>query len=118
MDGTSSSRSFHRAIQWCWELCPRIPLKGELHDVLQIDGFNLRTGWLLLLTAWEERYRPSIVEFYRRVPTACRGSSIVQFNELGALMATMTATFTLYLSAGSLGPVCPVVLLRLWIASA
>ncbi|SNU02394.1 MULE transposase domain-containing protein [Ruaniaceae bacterium KH17] len=47
-DGTASGRSFRRATQWCWELRPRIPLTGEVHEVLQIDGFNLRTGWCIL----------------------------------------------------------------------
>ena len=47
-DGSASGRSFRRATQWCWELRPHIPLTGEIHDVLQIDGFNLRTGWCIL----------------------------------------------------------------------
>lgn len=47
-DGTHSGRSFRRRITWCWELRPRIPVTGVVHEVVEIDGFNLRTGWCIL----------------------------------------------------------------------
>lgn len=47
-DGTQSGRSFRRRVAWCWELRPRIPVSGVIHDVVEIDGFNLRTGWCIL----------------------------------------------------------------------
>ncbi|KAF7277658.1 hypothetical protein GWI33_000987, partial [Rhynchophorus ferrugineus] len=48
LDGTQTGRSFRRRIAWCWELKPRIPITGTMYDVIQIDGFNLRTGWCVL----------------------------------------------------------------------
>lgn len=48
-DGTRSGRSFRRQVPWCWDLRPRIPITGDMHDVAQIDGFNLRTGWCVLV---------------------------------------------------------------------
>lgn len=47
-DGTQSGRSFRRRITWCWDLRPNIPATGVIHDVVEIDGFNLRTGWCIL----------------------------------------------------------------------
>lgn len=49
LDGTHTGRSFRRRITWCWELRPRIPPTGVVYDVIQIDGFNLRTGWSVLV---------------------------------------------------------------------
>lgn len=49
IDGTQTGRSFRRRTGWCWQIRPRIPITGELYDVLQIDGFNLRTGWCVLV---------------------------------------------------------------------
>ncbi|QIM16339.1 IS1249 family transposase [Leucobacter insecticola] len=49
LDGTQTGRSFRRHIAWCWELRPRIPATGVIYDVIQIDGFNLRTGWCVLV---------------------------------------------------------------------
>lgn len=47
-DGTQSGRSFRRQTHWCWELRPRIHLTGDIYGVIEIDGFNLRTGWCVL----------------------------------------------------------------------
>lgn len=46
--GASRARQFRRETSWCWELRPRIKVTGEILDVVQIDGFNLRTGWCVL----------------------------------------------------------------------
>lgn len=43
-----TGRTFRHQISWCWELRPRIPITGEVHNLIQIDGFNLRTGWCVL----------------------------------------------------------------------
>ncbi|MFD1203516.1 IS1249 family transposase, partial [Leucobacter albus] len=51
IDGTHTGRSFRRETAWCWNLTPRIPATGVVHDVVQIDGFNLRTGWCVLVAA-------------------------------------------------------------------
>ncbi|MFC5338519.1 IS1249 family transposase [Leucobacter denitrificans] len=48
IDGNQTGRSFRRRTAWCWELRPRIPATGEIHDVVQVDGFNLRSGWCVL----------------------------------------------------------------------
>ena len=44
-----TGRTFRHQIRWCWDLRPRITVTGEIHDVIQIDGFNLRTGWCVLV---------------------------------------------------------------------
>ncbi len=43
-----TGRTFRHQIRWCWELRPRISITGEVYDIVQIDGFNLRTGWCIL----------------------------------------------------------------------
>ena len=43
-----TGRTFRHQIRWCWEIRPRIKITGEVYDVVQIDGFNLRTGWCVL----------------------------------------------------------------------
>lgn len=43
-----TGRTFRHQIRWCWELRPRIPITGEVLNVVQIDGFNLRNGWCVL----------------------------------------------------------------------
>lgn len=44
-----TGRTFRHQIRWCWDLQPRIPVTGEIYDAVQIDGFNLRTGWCVLV---------------------------------------------------------------------
>lgn len=51
MDGTVTGRSFRRRIAWCWDLAPVLPVTGEVFDEVQLDGFNLRTGWTLLIAS-------------------------------------------------------------------
>lgn len=51
MDGTTTGRSFRRRIAWCWDLNPVLPVTGEVFDEVQLDGFNLRTGWTLLVAS-------------------------------------------------------------------
>ena len=48
IDGNQTGRSFRRRTAWCWKLRPHIPATGEIYDVVQIDGFNLRSGWCIL----------------------------------------------------------------------
>lgn len=43
-----TGRSFRHQVRWCWNLHPHIPSTGVVHDVVEIDGFNLRTGWCIL----------------------------------------------------------------------
>lgn len=49
LGGPSAARQFRRNTAWCWTLRPIIPVTGDVYDVLQIDGFNLRTGWCVLV---------------------------------------------------------------------
>lgn len=44
-----TGRTFTHQVRWCWDLQPRITVTGEVHNVIQIDGFNLRTGWCVLV---------------------------------------------------------------------
>ncbi|WP_162903861.1 IS1249 family transposase [Leucobacter sp. wl10] len=55
--GASAARQFRRKTAWCWELRPHLPITGAVYDVLQIDGFNLRTGWCVLTA----RYRGTVI---------------------------------------------------------
>lgn len=43
-----TGRSFRHRTAWCWQLHPQIEPTGEIYAVIQIDGFNLRTGWCVL----------------------------------------------------------------------
>src|SRR5690606_1698558 len=43
-----TGRTFRQQTRWCWEIRPRIPATGEVYDVVEIDGFNLRSGWCIL----------------------------------------------------------------------
>lgn len=45
----TTGRTFRHQTRWCWQIQPRIPNTGVIYDVLQIDGFNLRTGWCVLV---------------------------------------------------------------------
>lgn len=45
----TTGRTFRHQTRWCWQIRPRIPVTGEIYDVIQIDGFNLRTGWCVLV---------------------------------------------------------------------
>lgn len=51
IDGTTTGRSFRRRIAWCWDITPTLPVTGEVFDEIQLDGFNLRTGWCLLVAS-------------------------------------------------------------------
>mgnify|MGYP003450236458 CR=1 FL=1 len=51
IDGTATGRSFRRRIRWCWDIVPVLPATGEVFDEVQLDGFNLRTGWTLLIAS-------------------------------------------------------------------
>ncbi|WP_441411836.1 IS1/IS1595 family N-terminal zinc-binding domain-containing protein [Arthrobacter sp. 2MCAF14] len=33
-----AARSFRRRTAWCWNVTPRIPVTGEVHDQIQVDG--------------------------------------------------------------------------------
>lgn len=55
VDGTATGRSFRRRIEWCWGLGPVLPVTGEVFDEVQVDGFNLRTGWCLLVASVNAR---------------------------------------------------------------
>lgn len=50
-DATATGRSFRRRIGWCWDITPVLPVTGEVFDEVQLDGFNLRTGWCLLVAS-------------------------------------------------------------------
>jgi hypothetical protein len=45
----SSGRSFRRRTAWCWELRPRIPVTGEFHHAVLVDGIWIG-DWCLLIT--------------------------------------------------------------------
>ena len=55
IDGTATGRSFRRRIAWCWDIIPSLPVTGEVFDEVQLDGFNLRTGWCLLVASVNAR---------------------------------------------------------------
>ncbi|MFZ8326789.1 hypothetical protein ACO1LK_13805, partial [Staphylococcus aureus] len=46
--GSRSARAFRRDIAWCWDLEPRLPVTGEVHEVILVDGIWIET-WCLLI---------------------------------------------------------------------
>lgn len=47
MDG-GTGRSFRHETAWCWELQPRMPVTGEVHDAVLVDGIWIGS-WCLLI---------------------------------------------------------------------
>lgn len=43
-----TGRSFRRDTAWCWALEPRLPVTGEVHDVVLVDGVWIGS-WCLLI---------------------------------------------------------------------
>lgn len=43
-----TARSFRRSTSWCWNLEPRLPVTGEVHDVILVDGVWIGS-WCLLV---------------------------------------------------------------------
>ncbi|SFM06528.1 IS1249 family transposase [Leifsonia sp. CL147] len=43
-----SGRTFRRATAWCWQLEPRMPVTGEVHDAVLVDGVWIGS-WCLLI---------------------------------------------------------------------
>ncbi|WP_442354828.1 IS1/IS1595 family N-terminal zinc-binding domain-containing protein [Leucobacter japonicus] len=78
-----TGRSFRHQTRWCWELQPKIPVTGTIHDVIEIDGFNLRTGWCILaaradgkVVAWQWCARESQAAWgalFKRLPGSADG---------------------------------------------
>lgn len=46
-----SARSFRRDTAWCWSVEPMIPVTGEMHAELQVDGFYLSSNWCCLVAS-------------------------------------------------------------------
>lgn len=44
----NTGRSFRRDTAWCWELEPRMPITGEVHEVVLVDGVWIGS-WCLLI---------------------------------------------------------------------
>jgi len=42
------ARSFRRSSAWCWDLEPSLPITGEVHDVVLVDGVWIGS-WCLLI---------------------------------------------------------------------
>lgn len=74
ISGTQSGRSFRRVTAWCWALEPVINVTGEVHDEVQLDGFNLRSGWCLLVASVKGR------------PVAWQWAGSESFTAWGALL--------------------------------
>ena len=47
-DFATSTRTFTRHTQWCWNVAPKVTATGEIHDQIMLDGtyFN---GWCVLI---------------------------------------------------------------------
>lgn len=43
-----TARSFRRRTAWCWNVAPRIPVTGEIHDQIQVDGIYVGS-WCCLI---------------------------------------------------------------------
>ena len=46
--GGGTGRSFRDQTAWCWELQPRMPVTGEVHDAVLVDGIWIGS-WCLLI---------------------------------------------------------------------
>lgn len=89
MDGTATGRSFRRRIAWCWDLNPVLPVTGEVFDEVQLDGFNLRTGWCLLVASVHAR------------PVAFQWAGSENQAAWGALLARIPAPVVVVSDGGS-----------------
>lgn len=48
-----TARSFRRRTAWCWNIAPAIPVTGEIHDQVQIDGIYVGSWCCLIAIAGE-----------------------------------------------------------------
>ncbi|WP_426625850.1 IS1249 family transposase [Leifsonia sp. McL0607] len=46
--GGGTGRSFRHETAWCWHLRPRMPVTGEIHDAVLVDGIRIGS-WCLLI---------------------------------------------------------------------
>ncbi len=46
--GGGTGRSFRHETAWCWDLQPRMPVTGEVHDAILVDGIWIGS-WCLLI---------------------------------------------------------------------
>ncbi|MFE4082847.1 IS1249 family transposase [Arthrobacter sp. NtRootA1] len=46
-----TARSFRRRTAWCWNIAPRIPVTGEVHDQIQVDGIFVGSWCCLIAVA-------------------------------------------------------------------
>ena len=53
-------KSFHRKINWCWEITPEIPVTGEIYECILLDAMFIHTDLILLLAR-----TPSYIIGYR-----------------------------------------------------
>lgn len=47
--GPGEGRTFRRTTAWCWNIEPALPVTGEIHDQIQMDGIYLGRGWCCLI---------------------------------------------------------------------
>lgn len=64
--GGGTGRSFRHETAWCWQLVPRLPVTGEVHDVVLVDGIWIGSWCLLIaqsstgvVVAWQWAARES-----------------------------------------------------------
>jgi hypothetical protein len=46
-----TARSFRRRTGWCWNIAPEIPVTGEVHDQIQVDGIYVGSWCCLIAVA-------------------------------------------------------------------
>ena len=46
-----TARSFRRRTGWCWNIAPGIPVTGEIHDQIQVDGIYVGSWCCLIAVA-------------------------------------------------------------------
>ncbi|MEF2736861.1 MAG: transposase, partial [Bifidobacterium choerinum] len=49
-----SRRTFPRAIDWCWNVRPRIGADGVVHRFVEVDGTYVPHGWCMLVAIGED----------------------------------------------------------------
>jgi hypothetical protein len=46
-----TARSFRRRTSWCWNIAPEIPVTGEIHDQIKVDGIYVGSWCCLIAVA-------------------------------------------------------------------
>lgn len=66
-----TARSFRRRTAWCWNIAPRIPVAGEVHDQIQVDGIYVGSWCCLIAVSGGLRARMAVVRHREESRVGC-----------------------------------------------